>query len=151
MFVCLYNVCVCLFVCLSICLSVCFYVGLSVCQPFFMSVCLSVCMRCMYVCLYVCLTNFNLNLISAILKITYLLQIYNINFLTKNTELLVQKRCGGYAIAEEENVSIQGQLTLRHKIEIPILSKPEPVPLAGKLPSGLKYRLSRTTCPKTTA
>lgn len=69
----------------------------------------------------------------------------------ENTELLVQKRCGGYAIAEEENVSIQGQLTLRHKIEIPILSKPEPVPLAGKLPSGLKYRLSKTTCPKTTA
>lgn len=63
--------------------------------------------------------------------------------INETTEMLVQKKNCGHVVASEEPVSLHGQLTLRHKIEIPILNKPNPVPLADTLPNGLKYRLSK--------
>ena len=57
--------------------------------------------------------------------------------------MLVQKKCSGHVISGEKSVPLQGQITLRHKIEIPILNKPVAMPVAEQLPQDLKYRLSR--------
>ncbi|KAL5256206.1 hypothetical protein ACHWQZ_G011436 [Mnemiopsis leidyi] len=63
--------------------------------------------------------------------------------LNENTEMLIQKKCSGHVVSLDSSVPFQGQITLRHKIEIPILEKPVAMPVAEKLPSDLKYRASR--------
>lgn len=63
--------------------------------------------------------------------------------LNENTEMLIQKTKSGHVIAGKQSIQLQGQITLRHKIEIPILNKPKPIPATEQLPCDLKYRLSR--------
>jgi hypothetical protein len=67
----------------------------------------------------------------------------------QNTEMLIQKKCSGHVISAEKSVPLQGQITLRHKIEIPILNEPVEMPVAEKLPGDLKYRLSRAPLSQT--
>merc|ERR1712003_319467 len=69
--------------------------------------------------------------------------------LNENTEMLIQKKCSGHAVTAEKSIPLQGQITLRHKIEIPILNKPVAMPVAEQLPGDLKYRLSRVPQPGT--
>ena len=59
--------------------------------------------------------------------------------------MLIQKKCSGHVVSGNNSVPFQGQITLRHKIEIPILDKPVAMPVADKLPSDLKYRASRVS------
>lgn len=60
--------------------------------------------------------------------------------LNENTEAFVQKKCGGFVVGSEGCIPLSGQLTLRHKIEIPIQSKVLSCLVADTLPEGLKYR-----------
>ena len=51
-------------------------------------------------------------------------------------------------LSADKSVPLQGQITLRHKIEIPILNKPVEMPVAEQIPTDLKYRLSRLPRPQ---
>jgi len=62
--------------------------------------------------------------------------------------MFIHKKSSGHVLSADKSVPLQGQITLRHKIEIPILNKPVEMPVAEQLPTDLKYRLSRLPQPQ---
>ena len=61
-----------------------------------------------------------------------------------NTELFIQKNCPGHAVTGPDQISpFVGQITVRHKIEIPLSNEIMPLPTPAAHPEGLKYRLGR--------
>ena len=61
---------------------------------------------------------------------------------SNNTELFVQKKCPGHAVTGPGQITpFAGQITVRHKIEIPLSSEIRPLPKPPAIPEGLKYRL----------